>query len=82
MALKAPAPPRRASGQVSEGSTALEVLADVAGKTAFPAALLLIVVLFLAIQDRIDRKDPKLALAPLGSEPLDFIDPFAVPIGR
>ncbi|MDP8975474.1 MAG: hypothetical protein M3N28_03750, partial [Actinomycetota bacterium] len=76
-----PRTPRRPSGQPADGgTTALEILAEVAGKTAFPMILVLIVVLFLAIQDRIDRNDPKLALAPVRSEPLDFIDPSSLPI--
>ena len=61
-----------------QGRTALEILTEVAGKTAFPAVLVLIVVIFLAVQDRIDRSDPKLALAPIRSEPLDFLDPSTV----
>jgi hypothetical protein len=32
-----------------------------------PLLLLLLVLLFLAMQDRIDRNDPKLALAPVHS---------------
>lgn len=37
-------------------------------KAAFPIALMLIVGGFLMVQNRIDRKDPKLALAPVDSE--------------
>jgi hypothetical protein len=41
--------------------------------TLLPAVLIL---LFLLLQDRIDREDPKLAMAPLTSEPdLEFPDP-------
>jgi hypothetical protein len=48
----------------------------VAAKAAFPMLLLLIVVAFLLVQDRIDRKDPKLALAPTHAEPdLPFDSP-------
>ncbi len=75
-------PRRPAAPAPDDGPTALEILAEVAGKTAFPIILVLIVVLFLAVQDRIDRNDPKLALAPVRSEPLDFIDPISLPIGR
>jgi hypothetical protein len=39
---------------------------------AFPAILAIIVVLFMAVQDRIDRRDPKLALAPLAPDVLRF----------
>ncbi|MDX6244607.1 MAG: hypothetical protein QOE76_2330 [Frankiales bacterium] len=36
----------------------------------FPLWLLLLVLLFLLVQDRIDRRDPKLALAPTYGDPL------------
>jgi hypothetical protein len=39
---------------------------------AFPLALALIVLLFVAVQNRIDRKDPKLALAPVAPDLLRF----------
>jgi hypothetical protein len=39
-------------------------------KPQFPLLLLVVVALFLLIQNRIDRKDPKLASAPVESEPL------------
>jgi hypothetical protein len=38
-------------------------------KPQFPLLLLVVVGLFLLIQNRIDRKDPKLASAPVDSEP-------------
>jgi hypothetical protein len=38
-------------------------------KPQFPLLLLVVVALFLLIQNRIDRKDPKLASAPVDSEP-------------
>jgi hypothetical protein len=45
-------------------------------QTAFPLALLLIVLAFLGVQNRIDRRDPKLALAPVYREPdLSFSSP-------
>ena len=40
-----------------------------AKRSALPIALIILVGLFLALQDRLDRKDPKLALAPLHDEP-------------
>ena len=46
---------RAAAVTVTEGSAASLVM-------------YLVVVAFLAIQDRIDRNDPKLALAPVGGE--------------
>lgn len=39
---------------------------------AFPFALVLIVGAFLLVQDRLDRRDPRLALAPVGPDVLDF----------
>jgi len=39
---------------------------------AVPLALILLVIGFLFVQNRIDRRDPKLALAPVGSEHLTF----------
>jgi hypothetical protein len=50
------------------GSLAIEA----AKELAFPLALALIVLLFVAIQNRIDRKDPKLALAPVAPDLLRF----------
>jgi hypothetical protein len=48
-------------------------LATLAAKAlAFPVALALIVLLFVAVQNRIDRKDPKLALAPIAPDLLRF----------
>jgi hypothetical protein len=42
----------------------------------FPFSLVLIVFAFLGIQGRIDRSDPKLALAPLTADPdLEFSPP-------
>lgn len=42
---------------------------EVSEKAAFPIFLLVVVGIFLTIQGRIDRKDPKLALAPVYAEP-------------
>jgi hypothetical protein len=39
---------------------------------AFPLVLIFIVIGFVFLQNRIDRKDPKLALAPVGSDYLTF----------
>jgi diguanylate cyclase (GGDEF)-like protein len=47
----------------------------VADHGGFPLLLLAVVVLFLLLQDHVDRRDPKLAAAPLRpDEPLDFDD--------
>jgi len=47
-------------------------------KTAFPAGLAVLVGIFLMLQDRIDRSDPKLALAPVHADPdLGFGPPDA-----
>jgi pyruvate/2-oxoglutarate dehydrogenase complex dihydrolipoamide acyltransferase (E2) component len=50
-----------------------KVMAQAAGvaaeKTAFPVLLLGLCGLFLVAQDRVDRRDPKLALAPIFADP-------------
>jgi len=49
-------------------------------KSVFPTSLLLIVVGFLTLQGRIDRSDPKLALAPVYPDPdLEFPPPGTAP---
>jgi hypothetical protein len=53
-----------------------QVAAEVGKRSAFPSGLLVLVMTFLALQNRIDRKDPKLALAPVHATPdLPFGDP-------
>jgi hypothetical protein len=47
-------------------------LEDVVKGFAFPLGLALIVGAFLLVQDRLDRRDPRLALAPVGPDVLDF----------
>jgi hypothetical protein len=44
----------------------------VKGLVAFPLALALIVGAFLLAQNRLDRRDPRLALAPVGPDVIDF----------
>jgi hypothetical protein len=44
----------------------------VKGLVAFPLALALVVGAFLLAQNRLDRRDPRLALAPVGPDVLDF----------
>jgi hypothetical protein len=57
-------------------SRALMLLAEVARDALLPLLLLIVVaVLFLGIQDRIDRRDPKLALAAVIEEPEPFLAP-------
>ena len=62
---------RRARGPPARPAQARSVVA-VAVKTAarfsFPLGLALFVLLFVAVQGRIDRRDPKLRLAPLDSK--------------
>ncbi|RZS79447.1 hypothetical protein EV189_3801 [Motilibacter rhizosphaerae] len=57
----------------SDLSTIAPALSDasttVARHSGFPSALLVVVLAFLGLQDRIDRRDPKLAAAPLYSDP-------------
>ncbi|MDQ5807959.1 MAG: hypothetical protein M3320_04720, partial [Actinomycetota bacterium] len=52
---------------------AVRAIAQHPDKSVFPLSLLLLVLGFLAIQNRIDRSDPKLALAPTFADPdLEF----------
>ena len=44
------------------------VAAKNADKSVFPGSLIFIVIGFLGVQNRIDRSDPKLALAQLGAD--------------
>jgi hypothetical protein len=47
----------------------------VAKRSPFPLALVLMALIYLAVQDRIDRRDPKLALAAVYADPdLPFLD--------
>jgi hypothetical protein len=54
------------------GPGALLSGARLARTFAFPLGLILLVIGFVFVQHRIDRKDPKLALAPVGSDHLTF----------
>jgi hypothetical protein len=45
------------------------VLNSTITRPQLPLALLFVVVLFLLVQNRIDRRDPKLAAAPVTAEP-------------
>jgi hypothetical protein len=45
---------------------------SLAGTLAFPLLLILLVIGFVLVQNTIDRKDPKLALAPVGADHLPF----------
>ncbi len=50
-----------------------EALSGLGRKPTIPLLLLIVVVGFLLLQNQIDRRDPKLAFAPVGAEPeLDF----------
>jgi 4-amino-4-deoxy-L-arabinose transferase-like glycosyltransferase len=46
-----------------------QVIGLAATKGSFPLLLLLLLLAFLWVQDRIDRRDPKLALAPVHADP-------------
>jgi len=65
------------SGRVSRLIKAIaKLVVPVVQRTAFPLILLIVAGLFLLVQDRIDRRDPKLAHAPLHARPdLPFLSP-------
>jgi hypothetical protein len=54
------------------GSVSLPTGAWLARTLAFPIMLIILVIGFALVQDRIDRRDPKLALAPVGADHLTF----------
>jgi hypothetical protein len=56
----------------SEAAGAGGAIGTVARQLVFPAILAGMVLAFLAIQNRLDRRDPRLAAAPLGPEFLTF----------
>ncbi len=64
------------SGRSSLGkflARALTAAVAIGKRALFPALLIAVMALFFLVQDRIDRRDPKLALAPLSSDPgLEF----------
>lgn len=61
-------------GRVAEAVR--EAVVTVAKRAAFPMLLMIAMALFLVFQNRLDRRDPKLALAPVkGAPDLPFTDP-------
>jgi len=52
---------------------------QIAGQARLPVTLFAILAAFLFLQGRLDRRDPKLALAPLGPEPSLPFDPASGP---
>lgn len=83
VALVTPAAePMAPAGRVGLGEAILEVVARSgeviarnADTAAFPLLLVLLLVGYLALQDQIDRRDPKLAMAPVAEPELDFPTP-------
>ena len=79
----APRPKPKASPVAKVGKVlgkGIKAAADVVtkhpDKSVFPASLIFLVLGFLAVQNRIDRSDPKLALAPVHADPdLEFLPP-------
>jgi len=62
-------PPRHDNGgsiAAPKRNPVRDLSTGVAQRSAIPIGALLIAALFLLVQDRLDRRDPKLALAPLG----------------
>ncbi|MCU1590326.1 MAG: Ig-like domain repeat protein [Frankiales bacterium] len=57
------------------------VLGQTITKPQLPLALFVIVLLFLLVQNRIDRRDPKLAAAPVSAEPELMFGPILRPGG-
>lgn len=70
---------------IPEGTRVPDAIKNVIGSTItkpqLPLALFFIVLLFLLVQNRIDRRDPKLAAAPLAAEPELVFGPRVVRVG-
>jgi hypothetical protein len=64
------APPER--GERTTGSSLGDALGGVARSLAIVLALFGLAVAFVAIQDHLDRNDPRLALAPVDSDVVEF----------
>ena len=77
ISAKAKGPKRKAVPKRGERGTGLfnlptdpgELWSAISEVLRFPLLLLVIVLLFLLLQDRIDKKDPKLAMAPMYPDP-------------
>ncbi len=75
-----PAPSEKPAGKDGGGNVATRAVSDAVraivgnpDKSVFPLSLLFLVLGFLAVQNRLDRNDPKLALAPTFADPdLEF----------
>lgn len=67
-------PPRSPRIRMTDGVGVAGTVEQVAGALRFPASLLGVILLFLALQQRADRRDPKLAKAPIAArqETLEF----------
>ena len=76
-ARPSPSAPGRVARLVKAIAKAIaKLVVPVVQRTAFPLILLIVAGLFLLVQDRIDRRDPKLAHAPLHARPdLPFLAP-------
>lgn len=68
-------------GPLTLPAAVLATALGVAVRSPFPLGLVAVVLLFLLVQDTIDRRDPKLALAPLREEPPERFRP-TTPVGR
>jgi hypothetical protein len=65
------AAPGRRGGHGRDGllETLRQTIGEAAKRTAFPLLLLIAMFVFVLLQNRLDRRDPKLALAPIHSTP-------------
>lgn len=74
------APPAGDVTVTTDGERLRALAVDLARTAWLPLLLLLLLVIYLAVQDRLDRDDPKLALAPMHPDPLvHFPDPRSRP---
>jgi hypothetical protein len=79
-----PAIPDKLTRDVSSAvQGVVDAVSSAGGGTGFPLLLLVVVLLFLLMQNRIDRRDPKLALASVAADDsIEFLPPPSRGAGR
>jgi hypothetical protein len=78
-----PAPAKHAAPHADKPTflgTVAKAVGEAAQRAAFPLALLVAMFLFLLFQNRLDRRDPKLAMAPIHSTPDLPFEPLPRPV--
>lgn len=76
-------PPRAETGAAGLARDLVRSVNDSPDRGAFPIALVVLTLVFLVVHSRIDRSDPKLAMAArTGEDSLEFTPPGHAPVRR